>query len=71
MHVQSPQSPAVPVLRHAGDAETCGTFTPEDDSPPVLMIGSRASDERIAKLAARHGIDPRVLVMFARQAEGA
>lgn len=56
-----------PILRHAGFTEQCGTFTPEDDGPPELWIGSRASDERIARLAARHGFDTRALIYFARK----
>lgn len=59
-----------PILRHAGCTDHCGTFTPEDDSPPVLLIGSRASDERLERLAAKHGFDSRTLVYFARNGKG-
>jgi hypothetical protein len=60
----------VPVLHHDGATNTCGTFTPEDASPAVLVIGSGASAERISRLAQRHGLDPRALMLFARTPGG-
>jgi hypothetical protein len=56
-----------PTLHHAGHTDTCGTFYPEDDSPPVVSIGSRAAEERIERLAARHGLDARALNLWARR----
>lgn len=64
---RSPSCSLVPVLRHDGPTETCGTFTPEDDSPLVLLIGSRASALRICDLAKRHSLDPRALLAFAQR----
>ena len=59
-------APVVPVLRHAGSTDYCGTFIPEDDSPPVLIIGARVNAERIEALARRHGLDVAMLLAFAR-----
>jgi hypothetical protein len=69
VHQTNAAMPA-PYLRHAGCTDQCGTFTPEDDSPPELWIGSRASDERIERLAVKHGFDPRTLIYFARNGKG-
>lgn len=48
----------------AGPYATCGTFTPEDDSPPTIMIGWFASDEACRREAARNGIEPATLIAF-------
>lgn len=61
------RSPVVPVLRHAGDTTTCSTFTPEDDSQPVVFVGSRASAEQIGSLCHRHGLDCELVQAFARK----
>lgn len=55
------------VLQHAGDTDVCGTFTPEDDSPTCLVVGARASAERLRRLAARHHLEPESLLLFARR----
>lgn len=53
---------SVPVLVHDGDSERCGTFTPEDDSAPTLVVGRNAATEAIQRAAARHGVDPLALL---------
>lgn len=58
--------PVVPVLAHAGCTDQCGTFIPEEDGPPVLIVGSNARIEKIIALARRHGLDASVLHAFAR-----
>ena len=55
------------ILRHAGQSETCGTFTPEDQGAPVMLVGSLAGIDRLTKLAQRHGIEPRTLIDYARK----
>lgn len=55
------------VLQHVGDSDVCGTFTPEDDSPTYIVVGARASPDRLHRLAAKHGLEPEALLMFARR----
>jgi hypothetical protein len=52
------------MLQHAGDTATCGTFTPEDDSPTALVIGARASKRAVQRLAERHRLQPEDLYAF-------
>nr|WP_145546407.1 hypothetical protein [Variovorax boronicumulans] len=66
MHDTATAHPVVPVLQHAGHSDHCGTFMPEDDAPPVLVIGSRAAAEKIEGLAKRHGLSAGMLLAFAR-----
>ncbi|KQP20569.1 hypothetical protein [Pseudorhodoferax sp. Leaf267] len=58
-------APMVPLLQHAGCTDQCGTFLPEDDGPPVLVVGSLASPERMAALARRHGLEVDTLLASA------
>ena len=51
-------------LMSAGPCAMCGTFTPEDDSPPTIMIGWFASDAACAREAARSNIDSSILIAF-------
>lgn len=60
-------APTVPVLQHAGRSDQCGTFTPADDGPPVLIVGTLASPEKISSLAQRHGLEAQMLLAFARE----
>lgn len=61
--------PVVATLHHDGDTDRCGTWTgEEDDAPPVLVIGRRATNEKIHSLAIRHGMDALALRNFARGA---
>lgn len=62
----APAANAVPVLQHDGESDRCGTFTPEDDTPPVLLIGRKASPEAIHRAATRYGLDALALLHFAR-----
>lgn len=55
------------VLQHAGDTDVCGTFSPEDDSPTRIVVGARASTERLRRLAAKHRLEPESLLLFARR----
>lgn len=55
------------ILQHAGDTDVCGTFTPEDESPTCIVVGARASAERLRRLAARHRLEPESLLLFARR----
>jgi hypothetical protein len=61
------RTPVVPLLQHAGCSDQCGTFTPEDDGPPVVIVGALASDESIRSVARRHGLDFLVVQAFARK----
>lgn len=64
---QSPVLPVVPTLHHDGVSERCGTWTGEEwDAVPVLVIGRNAPDDKIQRLAARHGMDALALRNFAR-----
>lgn len=68
MREGTPLNPAVPLLRHDGQTVTCGTFTPVDESlPPVLVVGSLASEARLTRLALRHSLEPRALILLARE----
>jgi hypothetical protein len=60
-------TPVVPIMRHDGESELCGTYVPEDDSPPIIMVGAKASEQRIANLAQRHRIDVRMLLTVVRK----
>lgn len=55
------------ILQHAGDTDVCGTFMPEDDSPTCIVVGARASAERLRRLAAKHHLEPESLLLFARR----
>ena len=46
-------TPVAPVLQHAGCSDQCGTFPPEDDAPPVLVVGAMASHDRVVPLLLR------------------
>ena len=59
--------PVVPLLQHAGRSDQCGTFTPEEDGPPVVIVGTLASDESISNVARRHGLDFHLVQAFARK----
>lgn len=63
----SPAAPVVPTLHHDGITERCGTWTDEElEAVPVLVIGRNAPDDKIQRLAARHGMDALALRNFAR-----
>ena len=63
----SSAAPVVPVLRHDGNTDLCGTWTgEEEDAAPVLIIGRQAPDAKIQRLAAKHGMDALALKNFAR-----
>lgn len=62
--------PAHITLHYAGNTKKCATFTPEDGSPAVLVIGAKASPQRIESLAKKHGADPDALLRFVRFMEG-
>lgn len=55
------------ILQHAGDTDACGTFTPEDGGPVAIVVGARASLEKLRSLAARHRLETDALVIFARR----
>lgn len=57
---------AVPVLQHDGESVRCGTFTPEDDSAPVLLVGRAAPVEAIYRAAIRHGAGANLRVLPAQ-----
>jgi len=65
--MNSTVTPVVPVLLHDGATNRCGTFTHEDDRPPVIVVGSLASIDHVHALANRHGLDACTLLAFARQ----
>lgn len=68
MSEAKPGTLAVPLLRHDGQTSTCGTYIPEDESlPPVLVVGSLASEARLTRLALRHSLEPRALILLARE----
>lgn len=56
------------MLQHAGNCTACGTFTPEDGSPPTIVIGSCAPIDSLRRLAARHRLEPEALIAFAHGA---
>lgn len=66
-HCRSANAPAVPVLQHAGHSDQCGTFTPENDGPPVVMVGALASEEALSSVSRRHGLDFQLVRAFARE----
>ena len=42
-----------------------GIYTPEDDTLPVeIYIGSKASTEKLSRIANRHGLDLEALIEF-------
>lgn len=55
------------ILQHISDSDICGTFTPEDGGPTLIVVGERASTERLRGLAAKHHLEPEALMMFARR----
>jgi hypothetical protein len=60
--------PTVPLVHHVGQTDACGTYIPEDESlPPVLVVGSLASEPRLTRLALRHSLEPRTLILLARE----
>jgi len=65
-----PQSAPLPqrMLHHAGDSDACGTFTPEDDGPTCIVIGTRAPMNKLLSLAAKHHLEVAALARFARSA---
>lgn len=58
-------APPERMLQHAGDCATCGTFTPEDDGPTAIVIGSRAPLDSLRRLAVKHRLEPEALIAFA------
>lgn len=63
----SPVAPVVPALQHDGVTDRCGTWTgEEEDAVPLLIIGRNAPDDKIQRLASRHGMDALALRNFAR-----
>lgn len=56
------------MLQHAGDCAACDTFTPEDETPMAIVIGSRAPIESLRRRAAKHCIEPDALIAFPRGA---
>lgn len=66
MTAGTPCTLVVPLLCHAGSTDCCGTFIPEDDSPPVLIIGARASADKVQAQASRHSLDVAMLLAFSR-----
>lgn len=64
-----PQCP--PELHFGGQNDKCMLFTPEDDSPRVLMIGSLVSDERLERVALKYGLDPEAVRAFVKGASHA
>lgn len=52
------------MLQHAGDTDACGTFTPEDEGPTRIVVGSRAPRMAVCRLASRHGLQAEDLLAF-------
>lgn len=48
------------MLQHAGDTDAC-TFTPEDEGPTRIVVGSRAPKLAVCRLASRHRLQAEVL----------
>ncbi|WP_382321362.1 hypothetical protein ACFJGX_11050 [Hydrogenophaga sp. UC242_50] len=55
------------ILQHVSNSDVCGTFMPEDGGPTLIVVGERASAERLRGLAVKHHLEPECLLMFARR----
>ena len=61
---RSTTPPPARMLQHLGNTAQCGTFTPEDDGPVVIAIGSKAPESKVRRLATRHGLQFEDLLKF-------